>query len=124
MFFNDATRPRLPTAGCVLIFFSFTLGVWRLLLDLAAQRLEFLVGSLSFAACLKTSAFLACASVYPGDPAVFSHRCRSHLYEWMGHHRAAAEHAHHDHSTVADALHHMVEGNPQLCTRWSRNSAT
>ncbi|MDZ4402382.1 hypothetical protein [Prosthecobacter sp.] len=44
------------------------------------------------------------------------------LYEWMNHHRAAAEHAHHDHSTVKEALHHMtvgdeakkIEANPHL----------
>ena len=44
------------------------------------------------------------------------------LWEWMGHHREAAEHAHHDHTTVVEALHHMsvgdpdhgVEGNPHL----------
>jgi hypothetical protein len=44
------------------------------------------------------------------------------LYEWMGHHRTAAEHAHHDHTTVKEALHHMtvgdeaqkIEGNPHL----------
>ncbi len=36
------------------------------------------------------------------------------LYEWMGHHRTAAEHAHHDHITVAEALHHAAEANPHL----------
>lgn len=38
------------------------------------------------------------------------------LYEWMGHHRAAAEHAAHaDHpTTVKQALHHMAESNPHL----------
>jgi hypothetical protein len=39
-----------------------------------------------------------------------------HLYEWMGHHRTAAEHAAlaaHP-TTVKQALHHMAEGNPHL----------
>jgi hypothetical protein len=36
------------------------------------------------------------------------------LYEWMNHHREAAEHAHHDHTTVKEALHHMAEANPHL----------
>lgn len=36
------------------------------------------------------------------------------LYEWMGHHRAAAEHAHHDNTTVKEALHHMADANPHL----------
>ncbi|MBN8418111.1 MAG: hypothetical protein J0L73_04275 [Verrucomicrobia bacterium] len=38
------------------------------------------------------------------------------LYEWMGHHRAAAEHAAHaDHpTTVKQALHHMAVDNPHL----------
>ena len=38
------------------------------------------------------------------------------LYEWMGHHRTAAEHAAHaDHpTTVKEALHHMAADNPHL----------
>lgn len=38
------------------------------------------------------------------------------LYEWMGHHRTAAEHAAHaDHpTTVKQALHHMAVDNPHL----------
>jgi len=36
------------------------------------------------------------------------------LYEWMGHHRTAAEHAHHDHTSVKEALHHMSVENPHL----------
>ena len=36
------------------------------------------------------------------------------LYEWMGHHRSAAEHAHHDHITVEKALHHASEADPHL----------
>ncbi|MHB1078644.1 MAG: hypothetical protein ACYC67_04525 [Prosthecobacter sp.] len=38
------------------------------------------------------------------------------LYEWMGHHRTAAEHAAHaDHpTTVKQALHHMAVENPHL----------
>ncbi len=36
------------------------------------------------------------------------------LYEWMNHHREAAEHAHHDHVSVKEALHHMAEANPHL----------
>lgn len=38
------------------------------------------------------------------------------LYEWMGHHRIAAEHAAHaDHpTTVKQALHHMAVDNPHL----------
>jgi hypothetical protein len=36
------------------------------------------------------------------------------LYEWMNHHREAAVHAHHDHTTVKEALHHMSVENPHL----------
>ena len=36
------------------------------------------------------------------------------LYEWMNHHRAAAQQAQHDHVTVRAALHHAAEANPHL----------
>ncbi len=36
------------------------------------------------------------------------------LYEWMNHHREAAEHAHHNNVSVKEALHHMADANPHL----------
>jgi len=36
------------------------------------------------------------------------------LYEWMGHHRAAAQHATEHGGTVKQALHHMAVDNPHL----------
>ncbi len=36
------------------------------------------------------------------------------LWEWMNHHRAAAEVAHEHHQTVKEALHHMAESNVHL----------
>ncbi len=33
------------------------------------------------------------------------------LYEWMNWHRTAAEHAHHDGTSVYEALHHMADGD-------------
>lgn len=42
------------------------------------------------------------------------------LYEWMGHHRAAAEHAHHDNITVKEAMHHAAEADPHLHVLYSK----
>ncbi len=39
---------------------------------------------------------------------------REPLFEWMIHHRVAADHAAHDHTSVKEALHHMADANPHL----------
>lgn len=49
-----------------------------------------------------------------GLPLLLLPTVQDSLYEWMGHHREAAHHAHEKGETVAEALHHMAEGNAHL----------
>lgn len=52
-----------------------------------------------------------------GLPLLLWPKVQDSLYEWMGHHRVAAHHAHETGETVVTALHHMSEGpdgNPHL----------
>ncbi|HCN79286.1 MAG TPA: hypothetical protein DIT13_19140 [Verrucomicrobiales bacterium] len=49
-----------------------------------------------------------------GLPLLLVPTVQDSLYEWMEHHREAAHHAHEKGESVADALHHMAEGNSHL----------
>jgi hypothetical protein len=49
-----------------------------------------------------------------GLPLLLVPKVQNSLYEWMGHHREAAHHAHEKGETVKEALHHMAEANSHL----------
>ena len=114
-FFDEAKRPAFAYSWLFAIFFCFTFvcgGCFWILLHNASnsswgvviRRLFENLGALAIPLFVLATPLLV--------PQV-----NENLYEWMVHHRTAAEHAHHDTTgatSVADALHHMAESNPHL----------
>lgn len=111
-FSNAATRPAFSYSWLFAIFFSFTFvcgGCFWILLHNASNSSWGVVIRRLF----EKLGLLAIPLFVLAAPLLFE-PVNKHLYEWMGHHRTAAEHAHHDHSTVAEALHHMAESDPHV----------
>ena len=111
-FFSKDKLPAFTYSWLFAIFFAFTFvcgGCFWILLHNASNSSWGVVIRRLF----ENLGALAVPLFVLATPLLFE-PVNKHLYEWMGHHRTAAEHAHHDHSSVADALHHMAESDPHL----------
>ena len=111
-FINESTRPAFAYSWLFAIFFSFTFvcgGCFWILLHNASNSSWGVVIRRLF----ENLGMLAIPLFVLAVPLLLE-PVNEHLYEWMGHHRTAADHAHHDHSTVAEALHHMAEKDPHV----------
>lgn len=111
-FMNSATRPAFSYSWLFAIFFAFTFvcgGCFWILLHNASNSSWGVVIRRLF----ENLGMLAIPLGLLALPLLFE-PVNKHLYEWMNHHRTAADHATHDHTTVAEALHHMAEENPHL----------
>jgi hypothetical protein len=111
-FSNAAARPAFTYSWLFAIFFGFTFvagGCFWILLHNASNSSWGVVIRRLF----ENLAMLAIPLGILASPLLFK-PVNEHLYEWMNFHRTAAEHAHHDHTTVAEALHHMADSNPHI----------
>jgi len=111
-FFNAATRPAFSYSWLFAVFFAFTFvcgGCFWILLHNASNSSWGVVIRRLF----ENLGMLAIPLFVLATPLLLK-PVNENLFEWMNHHRTAAEHAKEHGGTLVESLHHMAEENPHL----------